>query len=338
MKINKRKVLGRVVLYASILSLGLLVSILSFEFGTTNVSFIRSLIFGVEEKTDLQILRIRVLQSFAVLLTGIALAISGFILQRIMRNNLVDPGITGVLSGSALGVTIFSVLSIDTITNFSMMRIAFSLIFGLLAGTVVMLISAVSKDSLKVVIFGVMLNSFLSGTIVLIQSFLNPYKLQQTFSFLLGSVVIPSNQFAIICGVIVLASAIGLIFFSKKLDIISLGDIDAHVLGINIRLWRSVFLVFTILLSSTAVSLSGVVGFVGFVIPNIVSLLFHRLSFLDTKDGIILSGIIGGTFLQACFVVSRILLPMYELPIGIITGLIGAPIFWLVLLKMSLSK
>lgn len=327
MEVRGKSGFQRGILYFSPLFLLFGCFFVSVEFGTTEVSFTRFLVFGERSSTECQIIGIRVLQSLSVLLAGGALAISGLVLQRIMRNNLVDPGITGVLSGGALGITILSIANPEAFGTFSVSRAVFALAFSLLAGTTLMAVSTVIKDSLKVVIFGVMLNSFLSGATVLVQSFLDPYKLQQTFSFLVGSVAIPSTELLVVNLAVILLSTLTLVLLSRKLDILSLGDLDAHVLGISVRVWRSVFLVLAILPSSVAVSLVGVIGFVGFIVPNILLLLSYRFTTLSTAGMIVLSGAVGGAFLSLCYTVSRILIPLYELPLGVITGLIGAPLF-----------
>lgn len=311
---------------------------ISVEVGTTDTSLIRTLLFQDRSEEDVKVILIRLSQSLAVLLSGISLSVSGLVLQRITKNNLADPGITGVLSGSVLGITIMSAFGVVSFLGFSFVRIVFSFIFGLLAGLIFTLVSSTVRDTLKTLIFGVMLNSFISGLIILVQSLLDPYKLQQTFSFLLGSVVIPDLEFLLTQYSVVIAVISIIVLLSRKLDVISLGDTDSHVLGINIRLWRTIFIVITVVMSSTAVSLTGVIGFVGFVIPNVVTMLSYRFISFSTKDVVILSSVIGGIFLTLCYIVARKLIPFLEIPLGVITGLIGAPIFAFVLFRLDRSK
>ncbi|MCX8029806.1 MAG: iron ABC transporter permease [Brevinematales bacterium] len=331
----KDKSTTRGLLYIVLITLVLLFLFISIETGTTETSFIDIIVSGCRDWAEFQIINIRFLQSFAILISGICLAVSGLVLQRITRNNLVDPGITGVLSGSALGITLLSLIDLPNNMEFSVVRLVFSFAFGFLVGGLFTLVSLWTKDSMRSLIFGVILNSFVSGSIILIQAFLNPYELQQTFTFLMGGVLIPDGLFLVLEGGILVASILFLILVAKKLDTISLGDIDAHVLGIDIKVWRSLFVTVTVILSSTAVSLTGVVGFVGFVIPNIITLISYRVHSISTRDSIILSGISGGVFLLVSYIISRKLLPMFELPLGVITGLIGAPIFAIILFRIT---
>lgn len=335
MKIVKRYKRKNFVFYIFLFALLIISLFISIEVGTTEVGVLKVILEGKVDETSYQILFIRVSQSLAILIAGLSLSISGLILQRIMKNNLVDPGITGVLTGSALGITLVSILNFNMPIIFSTLKIIVSFIFGITIGGILLAVSLLSKDSLKVIIFGVIINSFLSGVIVLVQSLIDPFKLYQTFSFLMGGVGLPEMNIILLEYIIASISIIILFFVSKMLDIISLGDVDAHVLGIDVRLWRSIFLVISVLLASVSVSLVGVVGFLGFIIPNIVSLLSYKFISIDTNNQIILSGIIGGTFLLICHTISKILLPMYELPIGVITGLVGAPIFAILMLRIG---
>ncbi|MGC8766692.1 MAG: FecCD family ABC transporter permease [Brevinematia bacterium] len=323
------------VLYFLISLLLVFLFFLSLEVGTTNVSLFRYLLLPeFRDSVIANILNIRLTQSLSVLISGLALSLSGFILQRVLRNYLVDPGITGVLSGSALGITILNLLSLSLV-NFSLLRYSFSFLFGIFVGSILIIVSLKSKDTLRVVIFGVILNSFLSGLIVLVQSISNPYDIHSTFLFLSGSVGYVNWDLLFFDIVLVVLVLLIVVLFSKKLDIISLGDLDAHVLGVSVKVWRSIFLVFAIILSSISVSLTGVIGFLGFIVPNIVNLVFYKFSFFDTKHGLILSSLLGGVFLIVCFVFTKVVVSPYELPLGVITGLIGAPAFALILIKVS---
>ncbi|MFN4245203.1 MAG: FecCD family ABC transporter permease [Brevinematia bacterium] len=329
--VNK-EISGKIIFYITLVLLSLLVSFFSIDFGSSNVRFID---FILMSNGDKRIITLRTLHSFAIFLSGCCLSVSGFVLQRIMKNNLVDPGITGVLAGSALGVTLFSLINFNIPGMYSIIKVIFAITFGIIAGSILLIVSLVYKDSLKVVVFGVMINSFLSGLIVLVQSLLDPYKLQQTFSFLTGGIILNSFELILIGYIIAITVIIILISFSKKLDIISLGDIDAHVLGVNIRFWRSLFLILVVLLSSISVSISGVISFVGFIIPNIINFMYHKVSWINTKNGIVISALLGSIFLTFCYVLSKVLLPLYQLPLGVITGLIGSPLFAIIIFRLS---
>ncbi|MGC8965147.1 MAG: iron chelate uptake ABC transporter family permease subunit, partial [Brevinematia bacterium] len=129
------------VLYFLISLLLVFLFFLSLEVGTTNVSLFRYLLLpGFRDSVIANILNIRLTQSLSVLISGLALSLSGFILQRVLRNYLVDPGITGVLSGSALGITILNLLSLSLV-NFSLLRYSFSFLFGIFVGSILIIVS-----------------------------------------------------------------------------------------------------------------------------------------------------------------------------------------------------
>lgn len=322
-------------LYFFVFALLVIFFVLSLEVGSANVSFLGYFFSSVpKDDTIVNILNIRLLQSFSVLISGFCLSLSGFLLQRVLRNYLVDPGITGVLSGSALGVTVFSILGFS-LFYFSLVRYFFSFLFGLIAGAILIIFSMKFSDTLRVVVFGVIVNSFLSGLIVLLQSISNPYELHNTFLFLSGSIGYIGWDMVIFDIVTSFLVLLSLLFFSKNLDIISFGDVDAHVLGVSVKLWRSVFLTFAVLLSSISVSLTGVIGFIGFIVPNIVNLISYNYHFLNTKHGLVLSSVLGSMFLLVCFIFSKLVVSPYELPLGVITGLVGAPIFGGIITRIS---
>ncbi len=296
------------------------------EIGSSDISFLGFLLRGGDD-ASLRVIYIRLVQLFSVFVSGASLALSGFVLQRILKNPLIDPGITGVLSGSALGYVIASYLLPSFGTSFLFWKALFSFLFGLVPGFVLILVSLYSKDSIGVIILGVVLNVFISSLVVFVQSFFDPNTLSSVFAWMMGSVGFSDFGVVLVYLGIVIFVLILIVLLSRYVDVLSIGEVDAQVLGIDVRLWRSVFLVLSIVLSSISVLLTGIVGFVGFVVPNTLTLLAYRCRVLNTSNIVILNFVLGGTFLAFSHMVAKIIVGGYELPLGVVTGIIGAPIF-----------
>jgi len=304
----------------------LVVCFVYMEVGSSGISFFGYLLNGGDE-TSSRIIYIRLIQLFSVFISGASLALSGFVLQRILKNPLIDPGITGVLSGSALGYVVASYLLPSFSTLFLFWKGLFSFLFGLIPGIILVLISLYSKDSIGVVILGVVLNVFISSLVVFVQSFFDPNTLSSVFTWMMGSVGINDFRVVLVYLGIEVFVLIFMIFLSRYIDVLSIGEVDAQVLGVDVRMWRSVFLVISVFLGSISVLLTGIVGFVGFIVPNTLTLLTYRYRILNTRDTVVLNFVLGGVFLVFSHMVAKVIVGGYELPLGVVTGIIGAPIF-----------
>jgi|GEM_PF-2994291 len=280
------------------------------------------------------VIYVRFVQLVSVFISGSSLSLAGFALQRMLKNPLIDPGITGVLSGSALGYVIaFSFLpSLGLLSLFYKGLLSF--IFGLIPGVVLVFISLSSKDSTGIIIFGVILNAFISSLTVLVQSIINPNMLSYVSVWMMGSVGINNLGTLVVYLVVEVVILFFMIAFSRYIDILSIGEIDAHVLGVDVKLWRSVFLIFSIVLSSISVLLTGIVSFVGFIVPNTLTFFMYKFRSINTKDIVFLNFVLGGTFLIFSHMLSRIFIVGFEFPLGVVTGFIGAPVFAIFLSKL----
>ncbi len=309
--------------------------IFSLELGPSNIKFLEILAKLIQNHppTGIEVIyNIRLPQILSVIISGGSLAVTGLVLQRILRNPLVEPGITGVSGGSALGIIVVSNLITATNIYASVYKTTTSFIFGLIVGAILLYISIRYRETLLVIVAGVIINSFVSGLILLLQTLLNPYKINSVMIWMLGSVGIVDYSILSLTLLITFISFSLIIYFSRFLDIISLGDIDAHSLGVDINFWRSFFLGIAILQTSISVSLTGIIAFVGFVIPNMINIIMKD-RIISTKRAIILSFLLGASFTLISFTLSKVIARPFEMPIGVVTGLLGAPIFFIIILK-----
>jgi iron complex transport system permease protein len=260
-------------------------------------------------------------------LVGAALATAGVLFQGLLRNPMADPYITGTSGGAALGATIAMMLPLGlAFSGFGLIPIA--AFCGALA--TILLVYNLAKVGSKTPIVSMLLAGFVvSSMLTAVMSLLIMtnsallLKLHSVFSFLMGSISVQYwSQIAVIAPLIIGGIIIAR-FFAFHLNAFSLGEEQAAYLGINVEREKILILAFGSLLTACAVSLSGLIGFVGLVMPHAVRLVLgpdHRLL-------IPAAALAGATFLVVTDTLARTVLAPTELPVGIITALIGAPFF-----------
>ncbi|MHC5085831.1 MAG: FecCD family ABC transporter permease [Planctomycetota bacterium] len=179
---------------------------------------------------------------------------------------------------------------------------------------------------------GVVVNAFFSALIMFLSSIARANQLQTTMIWLMGNMNVPGNMLVLwVSGGIVLGGVTALLLLSNRLNILSFGSADAQSLGVPIK--QTCFLVFACaaLITSVAVSLSGLIGFVGLVVPHAVRLVAGP----DHRQLIPLSAIIGAAFLVAADAVARVVVAPAMLPVGVVTALVGGPFFLVLLIRYT---
>lgn len=274
--------------------------------------------------TDTVLFEIRLPRVFAGVLAGAALAAAGAAYQGLFRNPLVSPDILGVSSGAGLGavIGIFFSLPIWAI-QFS----AFAM--GLVTVGVVYLIASMVRGRepiLVLVLAGVVVGSLTGAAISLLKILADPYDQLPTIVFwLLGSLSGIRNADVINAAPLVLIALIPLILLRWRINVLSLGDEEAKALGVDSSKLRLIVIFAATLMTASVVAISGVIGWVGLVIPHLARMLvgpnFERL--------LPASMLMGGGYLLLVDTVARSL-TVTEIPLGILTAIIGAPFFlWL---------
>lgn len=270
---------------------------------------------------------IRLPRVVAGALVGAALATAGVLFQGLLRNPMADPYIIGTSAGGAFGATLAMMLPVSFLFyGFGLVPIAAFL--GALGA--VLLVYNLARVGGKTPIISMLLAGFaVSAMLAAAMSFLITMsdrlqmKLHSVFSFLMGGIWVTDwSQIAIIAPLIIGGIVVAR-FFAFRLNAFSLGEEGAAYLGIDVERDKLTILGLGSLLTGAAVSLSGLVGFVGLVVPHAVRLVLgpdHRLVLPA-------AALSGGAFLVLADVLARTLLPPTEIPVGIITALIGAPFF-----------
>lgn len=276
------------------------------------------------------ILYLRLPRILLSLFAGIGLAYSGVVYQGVFRNPMAEPYLLGVSSGAALGATIASIFPVTFwFLGFSYTSI---LAFGgaILVLNVIFVLSNTRKGQTMTVLLlaGLALNYFISSIISLFMMF-NHDKIDDIYFWTMGSFKTATYDKILVVGVVVMVVIIYTYPMHKNLDIMLLGDEQAKSLGIDVAKAKRRLLIATSLMTAVIVASCGIVGFVGLIVPHVVRLItgpIHRKLMLH-------SALIGGIFLILADTIARSILENKEISVGIITSLIGVPIFVWMLLK-----
>jgi len=274
-------------------------------------------LFAIENRT---ILYIRAMRVTAALIVGSGLAVAGVALQAILRNTLAEPYLLGSSGGAGLGAVASIALGLSVIymplSAFLGALLSVALVYNL-AGRG----GRLSAHSL--VLYGVIMSIAFSGVVIFIVSLSPLEALHGVLWWLWGSLEVYDAGLLMTAGALIVISEAVVFIFSQDLNALSLGEEEAAHLGIDIESVKKTIIIATSLITACAISISGMIGFVGLVIPHIARLVVgpnHRIL-------VPASILIGGTFMVVCDTVSRSVFAPVEVPIGVITSLVGAPLF-----------
>lgn len=293
--------------------------------------------FAFTTQQESVLLAIRLPRVILGLMVGIALAVSGAVLQSLFRNPLADPGLIGVSSGSALAVSAAIVLGETTAISFFALNklyfLPFAAFLGGLATTLFIYRIGKRKDGSNIatmLLAGIAVNAFASAGIGLMSFIATDAQLRNITFWNLGSIGGATWASLTVAAPLILISVFLLLRLARSLNVILLGEAEARHLGVNTeRLkWQAICLV--ALAVGASVAVAGGIGFVGLVVPHLLRLIIgadHR--YLLTN-----SALLGATLILGADLLARNIVSPAELPIGIVTALIGAPFFiWLLLKK-----
>lgn len=268
------------------------------------------------------------------ILTGIGLGISGLLMQTYFRNPLAGPFVLGISSGASLGVALLimggSFLgTVPHLYNFSI-PIAASL-GAFLVLSIVMITARNIRNTMSILIIGLMFGSFTSAIISVLAYFSTATELQQYIFWSFGSLSnLQWSELYLLIGIIAMSS-IGLLFIIKPLDALLLGENYATSLGISIKKTQTIVFIITSLLTGSITAFVGPIAFIGLAIPHITKLIFQTS---NHKILIPAVGIIGAIVMLICDSITHISVGSKTLPINAITSIFGAPVvIWLLVSK-----
>jgi cobalamin transport system permease protein len=308
-----------------------IVSLISLSVGVVNIPLQKVLLLltkgkGTPEYTILFAVRLpRILLGLAV---GGGLAITGVVLQGMFRNPLVEPYTLGISGGAALGVALNIVAGgAAGLGLFSLPVSGFLGAIGIIALVYLLGTRGGAVKLSRLLLFGVMVSFICASLIMLTMAMTKAEDLQGIIFWIMGSLQEPSASLigAILC--ISLGGLIIALIFSVDLNALSLGEEEAFHLGVRVEQLKKILFLLASFITGCCVSVTGIIGFVGLVVPHAMRLLVGG----DHRIVIPTSYLSGAIFLILCDTLARVIMAPVELPVGVITGLIGGSLFIYVL-------
>jgi len=315
-------------------SLWLLAALLSLlTFTATGFGALRlpvSLLWNDSDEALRQIwLTIRLPRVLLALVIGGSLALAGCVMQGLFRNPLADPGLLGISSGAALAVALWVVLPLSLPALMMLYAPMLAAFLGALAATVaIFLLSQQRNSSLsRLLLVGIAINALCGAAVGVLSWVSNDAQLRQLSLWGMGS--LGQAQWSTLLAVTSLMVPTVLVIWrlAHALNVLQLGDEEAHYLGVDVAVVQRILLLCSALLVAAAVAVSGVIGFVGLVVPHLMRMWLGA----DHRAAIPGSVLAGATLLLIADTAARTLVAPAEMPVGLLTSLLGAPWFlWLI--------
>ena len=275
----------------------------------------------VSDMDRLIILDIRLPRVLLAILVGAGLSVAGAVLQALLRNPLAEPYILGISSGGTMG-TILAIALASGVSHF----VAPAASFAGSALVMVMVYAMAHRrgqlDPYTLLLSGVMVGAFFNAAVLLTVALFNQ-ELRHAFLWLMGNLSGARYDTLLIAGPLTLLGIIPAFLAARKYNLIATGDEAASQLGVDVRKLRRMSYAIASVITGAVVSVSGVVGFVGLIIPHIARMIFgpdHRLLLPA-------SFLLGGSFLVLADTLARTMLAPTEVPVGAVTAILGAPVF-----------
>lgn len=305
---------------------------LSFKVGVVGVS-LRDIYLYFFQKgigTNDAILDIRLTRILLAISAGAALSVSGAIFQPLFRNPMADPYLLGSSAGASLAVALFYLISRELgFSAYSLMPLAGFLGAFLTSLLVISIARSEKRISVSMLLLVGIAASFFLSAFVPVVMVIAQKDLYSILFFLMGSTQGKNITDAIFFIFIVIASLIFLVIFARYVDYFQLGEERALQLGVDTEKKKLLLLIAASLLTGTSVAFTGIVGFVGLVVPHLARLLFST----SGKRYLLSSAMLGAAVLLTADLISRIAMQPRELPIGVVTAAFGAPFFTFVLYR-----
>ena len=315
------------VVLAMVLAAGI-AAVLSLCLGAVRLTpeeLVRALLEGTQGVAGRIFWFVRLPRTLAALLTGAALAVSGVVIQTVLHNPLAAPNIIGVNAGAGFAVALAAVFFPGSLGEIPWL----SFLGAITAAAVVLAISRLTGASkITLVLGGVMISSLFNAAIDALLTF-QPDALTGYADFRVGSfrdITMARVENVVLPLAVALA---GILLAAPALEILSLGDETAASLGLSVRPVRMVLLFLAAVLAGAAVSLAGIIGFVGLIVPHFI----RRLTGEKLLPLLLASAFGGAAFVAFCDTAARTLFAPYELPVGVVLSFLGVPVFLWQLLR-----
>ena len=281
---------------------------------------------GGNEAQKLILFKVRLPRIVAAAGCGAALSVAGFLLQGSLDNRIVSPGILGINNGAGLFVLLSALLFPFNAGLKCLMAFAGALLVTVFV-SILSVKTGMSKTS--VVLSGVAVSAIFTSIIDLIIS-LKPETVADKVAFQIGGFANTQYQIVMIAFPLIAAALLIAFITAPSMDILKLGDDIAHGLGLGVKTYRYICVLIAAILAGASISMGGLLGFVGLIIPNCVRMIHKGKS----RGSMALCILYGAAFLVLCDTLSRVIVFPYELPCGLLLSIIGAPfLIWILVMN-----
>ena len=344
MSFNPSLTFGRWLFWMSLfLCISVVALIACLRFGTQVLEFSRILDIFVQEMgraraggqesdpTRVILLHVRLPRVLLAFLVGGSLAAVGVALQALLRNPLADPFVIGISSGAALGAAMALLFGIG-LSVWSLATLPVCAFGGALVSLVIVYRISATHFGFSIytlLLAGVVLNAIFSAFIMFLTSVADPNRAFGMYAWLMGSLTGPDYPTLGILGIYL---GIGLVLLATQahaLNLLTLGEEAARSLGVEVERVKKLIFLASALLTGAVVAFSGLIGFVGLIVPHAVRLALSA----DHRLLLPIAGLAGGVFLMVADTVARTVLSPAEIPVGVVTALVGGPIFLYLLMN-----
>jgi len=302
----------------SILALGILLAIaiaLGISFGSVTIDW-------NDEVARTILLRIRLPRVLLAVAIGAALAVAGVTFQTLLRNPLADPFILGVSGGAAAGAAIATAFRWSRVPGLVTV-IAFAGAIGATAAVFLLARRRDHTDPTRLLLSGLVLNAFFSAVILIAFTLSRQADLTAALRWMMGTLFGATwTSVALVMSLLVIAMIV-LAFLANDLRLLAFGEEDAKSRGVDVERVKLIGFGTASVITGAAVAVSGIIGFVGLLVPHLIRLIWRR----DFRFLLPLSALGGATLVVASDLLSRILVDTTELPIGAFTAVLGVPFF-----------
>lgn len=281
------------------------------------------------------ILDLRLPRVISGMLVGAALSIAGSVLQALLRNPLADPYILGISSGASVGAVLAILFGLGSsiLGSYAIPGAAFA--GALLTLLFVYFLARVQGrvPAQTMLLAGVIVTAFFSAIIMFLISVTSDERLYNVTFWLMGNLEYVASQALGVIFLYLLAGSVVLLSLTKDLNLMALGEETASELGVEVERVKKTAFVFAALITGAVVSVSGLIGFVGLVVPHLVRMIWGP----DHRFLVPASALVGAMFLVLADIVARMVMAPSEIPVGVVTAMGGAPFFVYLLRRRGLG-
>lgn len=292
--------------------------------------FFGSRVLRMDEIFSSPIAELRFIRIMAAFVIGGSLGLTGLVLQALLKNVLAEPFTLGISGGAGIGAALSFVLGLKAL---SLYAVPFSALAGALIvlGAVLFISKRGNYGTESLLLSGVIAGTICSSILMYILSAAQTEDLANITWWMLGDLQSVDLDLLIFQAIYALLAVMLVQFFAADINILSLGDEHAFYMGVNVRKINFILILAVSLLAAGTVALAGIISFCGLIVPHIVRRLFGS----DHRKIIISTFLCGGIFLVLCDIGSRIIFVEREIPVGVLTALIGGPAFLFILNRRS---